>query len=253
MSDLAHEEGILSDLSPRGRPAVLAAAHETRSAIRVFLLDDHSLFRTGVRTAVEDSRDMRIAGEAATGGEALDAFRDGPCRHPDVILADLASVEIPMAEFIGAARELSDPGTVRFLIVSTADSDDAVIDAMRAGANGFLRKSTARDELIRAIHVVTCGGAVFGPSIAERLERYFTEIRRDCGPEVFPQLTSREREVLDLLARGHRNRDIARRLFLAEKTVRNHISHIFAKLEVKDRSAAAARARTAGLGVESPG
>ncbi len=252
MSDSAREEGILSNLSPRGRPTVLAAAHETRSAINIFLLDDHPLFRTGVRSAVEDIHDMRIAGEAATGGEALEALRDGRCRHPDVILFDLAAVEIPMAEFIRATKELSDPGAVRFLIVSTADSDAAVIEAMRAGAHGFLRKSTARDELIRAIQFVTGGGAVFGPSIAERLERYFTEIRRDCGPEVFPQLTSREREVLNLLARGHRNRDIAHLLFLTEKTVRNHISHIFAKLEVKDRSAAAARARNAGLGVGTP-
>ncbi|WP_405806805.1 LuxR C-terminal-related transcriptional regulator [Streptomyces sp. NBC_01187] len=251
MSEVAREEGVLTGPS-RSRPAGLTV-HETRSAVRVFLLDGHPLFRNGVRSAVENIRDMRIAGEAATGKEALDALRDGTCRHPDVIVADLPSVGIPLAEFIGLAAELSGPRPVRVLIVSTADSDEAVIEAIRAGAHGFLRKSTDRDELIRAIRTVTSGGAVFGPVIAERLQRYFTKIRHDRGPEAFPELTSREREVLDLLARGHSNRDIARRLFLAEKTVRNHVSHIFAKLHVKDRSAAAARARSTGPWVGSPG
>lgn len=226
---------------------------ESRSAVRVFLVDDHPLFRTGVRSAVEHGRVMRIAGEAATGGEALAALHDGTWRNPDVILADLASLGIPIAEFIGLIKELAGARPVRFLIVSTAESDDTVIEAMRAGAHGFLRKSTDRDELIRALHVVTSGGAVFGPPVAGHLERYFAKVCGEGGPEVFPELTSREREVLDLLARGHRNRDIARRLFLAEKTVRNHVSHVFAKLHVTDRSAAVARARTAGLGAGSPG
>ncbi|MBR7673572.1 response regulator transcription factor [Streptomyces daliensis] len=250
---MAHENAAFSGLHRRNRPAVLAVPHGARSVISVFLLDDHALFRAGVRAAVEGSPDMRIAGEAATEREALDAFRFGLRQGPDVILTDPAAVGIPMAEFIGRAAELLAPRPVRVLIVSTADSEAEVVKAVRSGVHGVLGKSADRDELMRAIRTVTGGGAVFGPAAAECLRHCFTTTGDIRGPGAFPELTPREHEVLDLLARGCPNRDIARRLFLSEKTVRNHVSHIFAKLDVKDRSAATARARAAGMGAGSPG
>ncbi|NEY34056.1 response regulator [Streptomyces sp. PRKS01-65] len=217
--------------------------------VRVFLVDDHPLFRAGVRLELEKFPDIELVGEASTPEEAAHALRRRGWPGPDVILADLSASEIREDEFIRTATELSDGRCVRVLFVATAETDEAVIAAMSAGAHGFLEKNTPRDELVQAIRLVAGGGAAFSPMVAARMGTYFSAVRALPDTVVFPDLTAREREVLDLLARGHGNREIARRLVLAEKTVRNHVSHIFAKLQVRDRAEAVVRARNAGVGL----
>lgn len=214
----------------------------------MFLVDDHPLFRAGVRQELDKSQDIEVVGEAATGEEAVREMRDESWACPDVILADLSSSGISEEDFVRAADELSRSCPARILFVSVLETDEAVIAAMSAGAHGFLGKTTPRDALTQAIRLVAGGAAVFGPMIAARMEAYFSAVRGLPDETAFPELTAREREVLELLARGCANREIARRLFLAEKTIRNHVSHIFAKLQVQDRAAAVVRARRAGMG-----
>jgi DNA-binding NarL/FixJ family response regulator len=134
------------------------------------------------------------------------------------------------------------------LFVSSSADDHAVMAALRVGARGYMVKGAVREELLRGVRTVATGGAVFSPTVAARLSRYFSAVHELPGRAAFPELTDREREVLDLVARGMNNRRIARQLVLSEKTVRNHVSHIFAKLHVSDRVEAAVRARNAGLG-----
>jgi DNA-binding NarL/FixJ family response regulator len=139
------------------------------------------------------------------------------------------------------------PGT-RVLMMTMSSDDDAVVAAMRAGARGYVVKGAGRQELLDAIRTVAAGGAAFSSTVADRLGRFFTGMATGRGPEAFPQLTGREVEVLDLMARGLENRRIARELHLSDKTVRNHVSNVLSKLDVPDRSDAVARARAAGLG-----
>ncbi|MTE18608.1 response regulator [Streptomyces sp. TRM43335] len=221
--------------------------------IRVFLVDDHPMFRAGTRHAVESVDDMDVVGEAATGEEAVRTLCGGEVAA-DVVLMDLGLPDGPGTE--AARRIIASPepgaGAVgvppRVLMISAREEDDAVISALRAGARGYVAKGAPREELLRAVRTVADGGAVFSPFVADRLGDYFSAVHDMPGRAAFPQLTNRERQVLDLLARGYGNRRIARELVLSDKTVRNHISHIFAKLQVTDRMAAADRARRAGLG-----
>lgn len=218
--------------------------------IGLFLVDDHSLFRSGVRLAVADEPDIEITGEAETEEEAITALvhRRVPC---DVVLMDLklarggSGTAVASAVAGSATPERTPP---RVLMMSVSEDDDAIVAALRAGAHGYLVKSAARDELLSAVRTVARCGAVFSPAVAARMSRYFSAVHELPGRVAFPQLTERERQVLDLVARGLSNRQIARELVLAEKTVRNHVSHVFAKLQVPDRAAAVVRARDAGLG-----
>ncbi|MET8573049.1 response regulator transcription factor [Streptomyces sp. NPDC004783] len=219
-----------------------------RAAVRIFLVEEYPVFRAGIRGGVEKAPDMELTGEAATGEEALRILEENPRTRPDVILADLRSSGMTEEDFLRAAGELPDGRPMRLLVLSAGGTDESVITAMSAGAHGFMEKAAPWDELMRAIRLVAAGGAVFGPDVAARLRAYFRAVRDLYGQSAFPQLTSREREVLDLLARGSGNREIARQLFLSEKTVRNHVTHIFAKLQVHDRAMAVARARSAGMG-----
>ncbi|MGN6612795.1 MAG: LuxR C-terminal-related transcriptional regulator, partial [Angustibacter sp.] len=166
--------------------------------------------------------------------------------RPDVVLMDL---NLPDGSGIDATREVvsAQPG-VRVLVMTMSDDDDAVVAAMRAGARGYVIKGAGRRDLVQAVTTVAGGGAVFSPSVADRLGAFFTGLAAQPGRELFPQLSDREREVLDLVARGWDNRRIAKELFLSDKTVRNHVSAVFAKLDVADRAEAIARARRAGLG-----
>lgn len=218
------------------------------SAVRVYVVDDHPVFRDGVRVALENVPDLEIAGESGAGEDALTALAE-PDVRVDVVLMDL---HLPGCSGVEATRRLHSSRrggpAPRVLVMSASVEDDAVVAALRAGAYGYLDKGASRAELLGAVRCVAGGGAVFSPAVAERLSRYFSALHTVPAGRAFPQLTQREREVLDLIARSYNNRRIARELVLSEKTVRNHISNIFTKLGVRDRIAAMLRAREAGLG-----
>jgi DNA-binding NarL/FixJ family response regulator len=212
---------------------------------RVLLVDDHPLFLDGVRAALASQPDLEIVAEAHSVAEA---HRLAGEHEVDVVLMDL---NLPDGSGIDATRDLlaAHPG-LRVLVITMSAEDDAVVAAMRNGARGYVVKGAGRTDLISAVTTVAAGGAVFSPAVAERLGGFFSGLAAQPGRELFPQLSEREREVLDLVARGHDNRRIAQALFLSDKTVRNHVSTILTKLDVADRSEAIQRARRAGLGQE---
>ena len=214
--------------------------------IRVLIADDHPLFRDGLRTLLQSGTDTDVVGEAATGDEAI---VKAATLQPDVILMDL---NMPDTNGIEATRRILHISPhISILVVTMYEDDDSVFAAMRAGARGYLLKGADQDETLRAIKAVSRGEAIFSPAIAKRLIRYFTPTRAaTMPPQAFPDLTEREREILTLLAQGHNNAEIAQRLVLSPKTVRNHLSNIFSKLQVADRAQAIIRAREAGLGKE---
>ena len=210
---------------------------------RILLVDDHPLFLDGVRAALTGAADLEVVGEATAGATAAALAAD---LIPDVVLMDLNLPDISGVD--ATSRILSADPSVRVLMMTMSADDDAVVAAMRAGARGYVVKGAGREDLLHAIRTVAAGGAVFSPTVADRLGRYFTGLATGGGRDAFPQLTGREVEVLDLVARGLENRRIARELHLSDKTVRNHVSNVLAKLGAAERSEAIARARAAGLG-----
>ncbi|EFH84912.1 response regulator [Ktedonobacter racemifer] len=212
--------------------------------IRVLIADDHPLFRDGLRTLLQSRTETEVLGEAATGEETI---AKAATLQPDVILMD---INMPGTNGIEATRRIlhTSPHT-GVLVVTMYEDDDSVFAAMRAGARGYLLKGADQDETMRAIQAVSRGEAIFSPVIAKRLIRYFTPTKASTTPpQAFPELTEREREILSLLAQGLNNAEIAQRLVLSLKTVRNHLSNVFNKLQVADRVQAIIRAREAGLG-----
>jgi len=211
--------------------------------IRVLIADDHPFYREGVRTMLNAEPDIEIAGEAASGEEAIAQVES---LQPDVILMDL---KMPGIQGIEATRHImrSSPH-VAVLVITMFEADETVFAAMRAGARGYLLKDADQEELIRAIKAVHKGEAIFSPAIAQRLIHYFAALKPTVANLAFPELTEREREILGLIAQGHNNAEIAQRLMLRTKTVQNHVSNIFNKLQVADRAQAIVRAREAGLG-----
>lgn len=211
--------------------------------LHVLVVDDHPLFRFGVCTLLAAEPGMEVAGEAATGANAISA---AVALRPDVVVMDL---HLPDLSGIQATRhivaECPDAGV---LMLTMADESESVFAAMRAGARGYLLKDAEPDEIVRAVRAVARGEAIFGPDIANRVLGFFSQPPPVSDP-VFPELTGREREVLSLIAAGHNNGVIANMLCLSPKTVRNHISNVFAKLHVADRAEAIVRAREAGLGL----
>jgi DNA-binding NarL/FixJ family response regulator len=210
--------------------------------LRVLIADDHPVFRGGLRALLATNPDIEIVAEATDGTEAIAVAAS---EQPDVVLMDL---HMPGCDGVEATRAIleADPH-IAVLVLTMFDDDDSVFAAMRAGARGYLLKGTNQADIVRAVHAVGAGGAMFGPAVAQRVLDYFAHAR--SGPAAaFPQLSDREREILDLLAQGLSNSRIAARLSISEKTVRNHVSNIFTKLAVADRAQAVVRAREAGLG-----
>ena len=211
--------------------------------IRVLIADDHQLFRDGLKALLLSAPDTEVVGEAATGRGAIQLAAES---QPDVILMDL---QMPDMDGIEATRRIVDTSPhINVLMVTMFEDDQSVFAAMRAGARGYVLKGAKHDEMLRAIRAVGSGGAIFSPTIAARMMNFFAASRSVIPEQAFPDLTDREREVLTLIARGESNADIARALTISVKTVRNHVSNIFSKLQVADRAQAAIRAREAGLG-----
>lgn len=215
--------------------------------LRVLIADDHPLFRSGLRALLGAVPDTTVAGEATTGDEAVALAAE---LQPDVTVMDL---QMPGTSGIDATRRiLRKSPSLGILVVTMFEDDYSVFAAMRAGAKGYVLKDADEEDMLHAIRAVGRGEAIFSPSVARRVIDFFTgarpEVERPVPARAFPELTDREREVLDLIARGLRNPEIASRLYLSPKTVRNHISNIFAKLQVADRAQAIVRAREAGLG-----
>jgi DNA-binding NarL/FixJ family response regulator len=211
--------------------------------IRILIADDHPFFRDGLRVLVEATPDTELVGEATDGDEVVTLATE---LKPDVILMDL---RMPGLGGIEATRKvLEEIPETGILVVTMVEDDDSVFAAMRAGARGYLLKGADRDEMLLAIRAVAHGEAVFGPGIARRLIQYFSSPRAGPSRSIFPELTDREREILDLVAAGRNNQEIAESLYLSLKTVRNYVSNIFTKLQVSDRAQAVVRAREAGLG-----
>jgi DNA-binding NarL/FixJ family response regulator len=216
--------------------------------LRVLVADDHPFFRDGLRVMLEATPDTELVGEAADGVEAVNLAHT---LRPDVILMDL---RMPGLGGIEATRKiLGESPQAGILVVTMIEDDDSVFAAMRAGARGYLLKGADKDEMLLAIRAVGRGEAIFGPGIARRLVQYFAShaaVPKQASRVVFPELTDREREILDLIAAGRNNQEIAGQLFLSLKTVRNYVSSIFTKMQVGDRSQAVIRAREAGLGTK---
>lgn len=211
--------------------------------IRVLIADDHPLFRDGMHGLLDSVPDTEVIGEAASGEEAL---RLAENLQPDVILMD---IKMPGINGLQAMREILHTSPhIRILIVSMLEDDDSIFAAMRAGACGYVPKGADQTQMLRAIRAVAHGEAIFGPRIAQRLIGFFSAPRPSVQARIFPELTDRESEILALIAQGRTNEDIAGQLVLSLKTVRNHVSNIFSKLQVADRAQAIIRARDAGLG-----
>jgi DNA-binding NarL/FixJ family response regulator len=217
-------------------------ARSTPGALRVVLADDHPVVRDGLAALLRVTTDIDVVATVADGRAAI---REAVTLRPDVLVMD---IQMPVLNGVQAAAEINRmaPG-VAILMLTMFDDDDSIFAAMRAGAAGYVLKGAEQEQIIRAIRAVADGEAIFGPGVANRVRRYLTGASR---PEpTFPQLTVREREILDLLAGGLTNTAIGHRLNLATKTVSNHISSIFMKLQVASRTEAAVQARAAGLGI----
>ncbi len=210
------------------------------AALRVVVVDDHPVFRRGLRTLLEDLGVEVVADEAdgAAGVEAAVAHR------PDVVLMDL---QMPGVGGLEATRELTQRlPDAKVLVLTMVDDDQALFAAMQAGALGYLLKGAGQEEIGRTLEAVAAGQGVWSADLAPRMRAFFNGVTLSATP--FPGLSEREREVLGLIAEGAGNADIARRLFLSDKTVRNYVSSILAKLGVENRSQAIVAAREAGLG-----
>jgi DNA-binding NarL/FixJ family response regulator len=216
----------------------------TVDPIRVLIADDHALFRYGMRAMLGAAPRYEVVGEASTGEEALAMAAE---LKPDIVLMDLQMSGINGIE---ATRQImGDSPHVGVVVVTMFEDDDSVFAAMRAGARGYVLKGADAEEVLKVVGAVAEGEAHFGPEIAKRLMGFFSTPQSPAAPpRAFPELTEREEEVLSLVAQGKSNQEIARELFLTLKTVRNHASNIFLKLQVADRAQAVIRAREAGLG-----
>jgi DNA-binding NarL/FixJ family response regulator len=213
------------------------------STIRVLIADDHNIVREGLLAVLGSEPDMEVVGEAATGEEVVERAAE---LRPGVILMDL---QMPGVNGIEATRRILEINPeIGIVVLTMFEDDDSVFSAMRAGARGYVLKGAPPSEILKVLRAVAAGEAHFGPEIARRLVSFFSTPKPASPEKIFPELSAREVEILDLIAQGQSNAKIAARLFVSPKTVGNHISHIFTKLQVADRAHAIIRAREGGLG-----
>jgi len=215
---------------------------EPEEPLRIVVADDHPVYRDGLALLLGSVPGLEVVGTAADGAAAVEVVRE---QLPDVVVMD---VQMPVLDGIEATRRIAvETPSVGVVVLTMSEDDGTVFAAVRAGARGYLLKGADQEEVVRAITTVASGGAVFGAALARRIAEFFTA--GPAGPETaFPQLTAREREVLDLVAAGRSNPQIAAALYLSPKTVRNVVSNVLTKLQVTDRAQAIVRARDAGLG-----
>ena len=210
------------------------------NSTRILIADDHAFFREGVRAVLANAGDCDVIGEAVDG---KDAVAKALSLKPNVILMD---IHMPAMNGVdAAARILRDLPNTGIIMLTMLEDDSSVFTAMRAGARGYILKGADKAELLKTIHAVANGEALFGPAIAQRITRFFAGLSHTEHP--FPELTERERDILVLINEGKSNAEIADRLVISMKTVSNHISIIFNKLQVADRAQAIVKARDAGL------
>jgi DNA-binding NarL/FixJ family response regulator len=215
--------------------------------VRVLVVDDQQLMREGLRTLLELEDGITVVGEAADGAAGVTAFAE---RAPDVVLMD---IRMPVMDGVEAIRRIraGEPGA-RIIVLTTFDDDELIYDAVRAGARGYLLKDVAGSELADAVRSVAAGGGALQPGVARKVMEAFARLAAPtpalAAARALPEpLSARERAVLGLLARGMSNKEIARQLYLAEGTVKNHVSTILAKIDARDRTQAALKARALGL------
>jgi DNA-binding NarL/FixJ family response regulator len=215
----------------------------TDTGVRILVADDHPLYRRGLAALLSAQDGWQVVGEEADGIGAVTAAHT---QQPDVVVMDL---RMPGIDGIEATRRIvATSPHVAVLVLTMYEDDGSVFSAMRAGARGYLLKGADQTEIVRAVAAVAGGEAIFGAAVAARILEFFAAGRPRGTEVVFPQLTAREHEVLDLIAAGRSNSELAATLVLSPKTVRNHVSNIFAKLQVADRAQAIVLARDAGLG-----
>jgi DNA-binding NarL/FixJ family response regulator len=216
---------------------------EPLEPIRVLIADDHASYRSGLAAVLATAPDLLVVGQAADGDEAV---RAAARVQPDVVLMDLT---MPGTDGIAATRRIAEAAPhIAVLVLSMDAGDESILAALRAGARGYVLKGSRRAELLRAIRSVVAGEAILGAGVAGRLVGLLDGVPSAPSAGRFPELTAREREILDLIAAGRSNAEITSHLVLSPKTVRNHVSSVFAKLGVRSRAEAIVRGREAGLG-----
>ncbi len=218
--------------------------HRSDAAIRILVVDDHQLFREGLRALLDAAPDTEVVGQAGSGEQAVAQVDE---LAPDVVLMDIMMEDMNGIE--ATRRLLADHPDIQVVMLTMLEDDDSLFAALCAGAHGYILKGADTADVLRTVRAVADGQVLFGPAIASRLTTFFQHAAgKGLSVSPFPELTEREREVLDLIAQGMDNREIAARLSISGKTVSNHISNVFAKLHLADRAQAIVAAREAGLG-----